>query len=319
MKNQTTMLEMVDSFLDYRKQLRFSTREEGRCLRQFARFADERASGAPLSEALILEWAGAGKPEASPYRLEAFRNFVPWLVLHDERVIAPRAELMRERRHARTAPYIYEPEEVKALFDAIWSTGSVSWGEWPRFSHDVAMGLLESTGIRVAEASNLDDDDVDLGNGHLHVRNSKNLPLRLVPLDVTVVAGLRRYRERRQRYCPRPQSRAFILSYKGRRLTPHAMQVFFQHVRKAAGVPFRPHRRDPRLYDFRHTFASHHLLQAYRENRDIDVAIANLSVYLGHKNIANTYWYLTALPELRALCAERFRRYAEEIRREGHQ
>jgi len=97
------------------------------------------------------------------------------------------------------------------------------------------------------------------------------------------------------------------------------MQLFFKKVREAAGVPRRPHRREVRLYDFRHTFASRHLLRAYRENRDIDVEIANLSVYLGHENIANTYWYLTALPELRALCAERFRRYAEEIRREGRQ
>jgi len=317
MNSQTTMLQLVDDFIAYRKKLRYDTREDRRLLHQFARFADERASGEPLTEALILQWVGDGEPKASPYRLNALRKFVPWLALHDERVVVPRAELLRSVRRIRTTPYIYSPDEVDALFDAIWNTNAVKWGEWPRASYAVAVGLLESTGIRVAEAVNLDDEDVDLNNGHLHVRNSKNLPLRLVPLHASAVAALQRYRDRRQRYCLRSKSRAFILSYQGRRLSAQNMQKFFMLTRKVAGVPFRLHRRHPRLYDFRHTFASRHLLRAYRENRDIGVEIADLSVYLGHKNIANTYWYLSALPELRVLCAERFRRYAEEIHRGG--
>lgn len=315
MSGQTTLRQMVKNFLEYRGQLHFSNKDEARILRQFASFADEYAPGAPVSEKLILQWAAASKPKNSRRDLYELRNFIPWLALRDDRVIAPRLELLRCSRHPRTAPYIYAPEEVEALFAALWTTDSVRWGEWPRASHAAALGLLESTGIRVGEAANLDDDDVDLSSGNLHIRKSKNLPLRLVPLHETAVAALHRYRKQRQKYCPRPKSRAFLLSLTGRRLNTLPMQVFFRKVRKSACVPFRPHRREPRLYDFRHAFASRHLLRAYRENRDIDVEVADLSVYMGHQRIANTYWYLTALPELRALCAERFRRYAEAIRR----
>lgn len=317
MKSSETMVSLMESFIEQRTRLGFSfTKELGR-LRRFARFADEHALGKPVTEALILQWAGEGLAEPLPYRAYALRNFIPWLALRDKRVIVPRPGLFRLPRRYRPMPYLYAPDEVEALFDAVWHTDAVSWGEWPRASHAVTLGLLESTGMRVAEAANLDDIDVDLEKGHLLVRFSKNLPLRLVPLHKTGVAALRRYRERRRRHCPNPVSRAFILSSQGHRLGTHRMQVFFAKVRKAAGVPFRPHRRKPRLYDFRHTFASRHLLRAYREDRDIDVEIADLSVYLGHQNIANTYWYLSAFPELRSLCAERFRRYAEALRREG--
>jgi len=32
----------------------------------------------------------------------------------------------------------------------------------------------------------------------------------------------------------------------------------------------------------------------------------SLSTYVGHTNITNTYWYLSAVPELMALAANRF-------------
>ncbi|MFZ1905884.1 MAG: hypothetical protein WAU56_10895 [Steroidobacteraceae bacterium] len=39
---------------------------------------------------------------------------------------------------------------------------------------------------------------------------------------------------------------------------------------------------------------------------DIDQAMLALSTYVGHAMVTNTYWYLTAIPELMALAAEKF-------------
>ena len=38
--------------------------------------------------------------------------------------------------------------------------------------------------------------------------------------------------------------------------------------------------------------------------------MAALATYMGHVNIANTYWYLTGVPELMALAGARFERFA---------
>ena len=47
------------------------------------------------------------------------------------------------------------------------------------------------------------------------------------------------------------------------------------------------------------------LIDWERSGVKIDEQIATLSTYLGHVSPADTYWYLSASPELMALAAER--------------
>jgi integrase len=61
------------------------------------------------------------------------------------------------------------------------------------------------------------------------------------------------------------------------------------------------------LHDLRHTFAVECLLGWYRKGQqEINAKILSLAVYLGHRNIRHTYWYLTAVPELLALSSARW-------------
>lgn len=61
----------------------------------------------------------------------------------------------------------------------------------------------------------------------------------------------------------------------------------------------------PRIHDLRHRFAVQTLIDWQRSDIKIDEHIATLSTYLGHVSPADTYWYLSASPELMALAAER--------------
>jgi integrase/recombinase XerD len=61
----------------------------------------------------------------------------------------------------------------------------------------------------------------------------------------------------------------------------------------------------PRLHDFRHRFAVQTLVQWYRSGQDIERRLPVLSTYLGHVHVADTYWYLTACPELMGLAVKR--------------
>jgi integrase len=62
----------------------------------------------------------------------------------------------------------------------------------------------------------------------------------------------------------------------------------------------------PRLHDLRHTFAVRTLLNWYRSEAPVEPKLWTLSTYLGHRHWADTYWYLTAVPELMQLCQQRF-------------
>jgi integrase len=73
-------------------------------------------------------------------------------------------------------------------------------------------------------------------------------------------------------------------------------------------------RRRPRLHDLRHTFACRRVERWYDADTNLDRSIAALSVYLGHAKVSDTYWYLTATPELLARAAARFETFAPSAR-----
>jgi hypothetical protein len=47
------------------------------------------------------------------------------------------------------------------------------------------------------------------------------------------------------------------------------------------------------------------LIGWYRRGVDVEGRLPVLSTYLGHGHVTDTYWYLTAVPELLRLAAER--------------
>jgi integrase len=61
----------------------------------------------------------------------------------------------------------------------------------------------------------------------------------------------------------------------------------------------------PRNHDLRHSFAVHTLIDAHRNRADVSAVLPVLSTYLGHVEPANTYWYLSGVPELMQLVAAR--------------
>jgi integrase/recombinase XerD len=64
------------------------------------------------------------------------------------------------------------------------------------------------------------------------------------------------------------------------------------------------------LMSFRHTFAVTRVQQWYEQGRDVQALLPHLSVYLGHVHPQESYWYLTAVPELLSAAAQRFQIYA---------
>ena len=116
--------------------------------------------------------------------------------------------------------------------------------------------------------------------------------------------ALTRYARRRDELQPHPQEPSFFVSLTRKRLSyPVVSQTFRQLIDTAgigAGAPSAP-----RLHDLRHTFAVRTLLGWYRTGADVQAKIPSLSTYLGHREPASTYWYLSAAPELLALAAAR--------------
>jgi integrase/recombinase XerD len=170
-------------------------------------------------------------------------------------------------------------------------------------THEALFGLLATSGMRVGEAIGLQRDDVDLGAGVITIRQAKFDRSRLVPLHPTVTEALRRYAAERDRLCPRPRSGAFFLSGAGTALDRSGVGKTLRKITTDIGL--RTATVHPRAHDLRHSFAVDTLIRWQRSGLNVDDHIGVLSTYLGHVSPADTYWYLSASPELMELAAQR--------------
>jgi integrase len=67
----------------------------------------------------------------------------------------------------------------------------------------------------------------------------------------------------------------------------------------------------PRIHDLRHSFAVRRLLLWHQQGVDLDQRMLALSTYLGHAKVSNTYWYVSAVPELMAIVGKRFEHFVD--------
>lgn len=301
----------VEDYLKLRRSLGFALVWDEHLLRRFT--VDLARSGITvLTVADAIAWAGAlpagqtHRPVTrATVRLTAIRGFATYLHSLDPVHEIPPRDVFGWRK-TRPMPYIYTAEEIAALLDTC--TGLIRYGR--RHLYPVLFGLIAATGLRLGEALGLGWDEVDLDAGTLTITRGKSRDPRLVPIHPTTTDVLRDYVNR---IAPAHRNggqvsqngdgpRLFTLP-SGGPLPPCNVHHAFRQVTTWAGI--RTEQFWPRIHDLRHTFAVNTLLGWYRDGRDVAAQMPVLSTYLGHTHPANTYWYLTATPELMAYAADR--------------
>ena len=253
--------------------------------------------------AVAWAWQPAGiKPVTASFRLSTIRGFARYVQAIDPaHEVPPRGVLAVPRR--RPTPYIYSPDEIARVLQR----ARLLLPPLRAATYEALFGLLASCGMRVGEAQGLTGDDVDLDAGVLTIRHAKFERTRLVPLHPSVSAALRDYTVVRDRLCPAPRTDRFFVSATGCTLTRSAIDHGFRAITEKLGL--RTDTVHPRVHDLRHSFAVQTLLDWQREGADIPGLLPVLSTYLGHIRPANTYWYLSATPELMQLAAARLEQH----------
>jgi integrase len=167
---------------------------------------------------------------------------------------------------------------------------------------------MVSTGIRVGEAIRLKCSDVDLEVDHPHLRiiESKFGKSRLVPLHATTAEKLKQYVRLRTRLGYSARSDAFFVSERGAHLNYGCLVQWFIRITRRLGMFPSDGRRTPTLHGLRHHFAIERLVSWSREGLCIQDLAPQLSVYLGHVKPQQSYWYLTATPELLRVAGDSF-------------
>lgn len=301
----------VNDYLTIRRALGFKLEAPSRLLPQFVDFLDRAGVSAVTTEQAVA-WAKQppdGHPNHWGRRMSAVRCFARHLQTLDPRTEVPPPDLL-PMPSRRATPYLYSEADITALMKAAGALRSPLRAA----TYATFIGLLAVTGMRAGEALRLDRDDLDEANGLLTVRNSKFGKSREVPLHPSTVEALQAYARLRDQLCPRPTTTGFFVSTTGTRLIYNSFHLTFLELVRQAGLQRRSASCRPRPHDLRHTFAVRTLLGWYRAGLDVEAQMPLLSTYLGHFTPRDTYWYLSATPELLALAGQRLERARGDLR-----
>jgi integrase len=309
----------VGQFLRERRRLGFQLRSMGYALRSFADHVDKPENPGPLTVEMMAEWARCDRadsndPRTWARRLKLLRPFTRWLQQFEPCTEVPEDAIFG-RAGERLTPHIYSKQELVDLLAAARHLRPGLRGA----TYEALFGLLAATGLRVSEAVLLRTGDVDLKAGMLTVRRTKFAKSRQVPLHPSAVEALRRYRRLRDPLIEFTVDTPFFVGSRGRRrghqLSARQVDRIFAHLRTQLAWPNRGAHSTPRVHDLRHTMVVRRILAWHAQGVDIDQAMLALSTYVGHAMVTNTYWYLTAVPELMGLAAAKFEaRMSPEVR-----
>jgi integrase len=302
MTGRPGLREALEDYLSVRQAVGFKLASSGRLLGQFVDYLETQGIDTVSTDA-ALAWATLPAGASAHWiaiRISVVRQFAVYLHALDPTVQVPPPGLIRPGPD-RATPYLYSDAEIVALLQA-------AAGLRPPLraaTYQTLIGLLAVSGIRVGEAIAAEREDLDITGGMLVVRDSKFGKSRLVLLHPTTTDALVQYLELRDRLCPRPVSPALFVSTRGTRLLHSNISLTFAGLLRQTGISRRSASCRPRIHDLRHGFAVKTLLDAYERGGDVGAVLPRLATHLGHADPKNTFWYLSAAPELMALAGQR--------------
>ena len=308
----TGSVDLVEDHVALRRSLGYRLGGQATYLRSFARYLDQAGHHGPVPLALSVDWAtstSATDPCTRARRLMVVRGFLRHLAARDDNTEVPPPGLLGPTGR-RKPPHVYSDLEIASLLQA--AANLTPRGGLRPCCYVTLFSLLACTGLRISEALALSGDDVDLVDGVLTVRAGKGGKTRLVPLHPSALQPLRDYVARRDEGGDVPAgSDAFFRTEHSDRLSYEAVSSTFQRLRRQLGWTAEGRTRTPRIHDLRHRMVVRRLQLWHAQGTDVDRKIATLATYLGHVLISDVYWYLSAVPELMAIVADRFEIYAQ--------
>lgn len=202
----------------------------------------------------------------------------------------------------RYTAYIFTHEQMKEIFDV---SDNLQVYNYCLNSKLIAipaiLRLIYSIGLRISEATGLQNSDIDMTKSTILIRKSKNLHQRIIPMNDSIKQLLLQYIEARNKLplksIENPES-SFFIAADGMKINSGTVYSWFKKILAICGIPHIGRGQGPRVHDLRHTFAVHSLMAQVRAGADIYCILPILSVFLGHQSIEATERYVRLTQEM---------------------
>jgi integrase/recombinase XerC len=201
-------------------------------------------------------------------QLSAARTYFRYL-LREKHVVRNPVESVSAPKGPKRLPGNLDADRMARLLDIK--------GDGPIIERDRAMlELLYSSGLRLAELTDLNCGDVDIHEATVHVTGKGNKD-RIVPVGRLALQAIAIWNKSRVQLAA-PEEKALFVSKRGTRISGRSVQARVTHWAKAQGIDTKV---SPHL--FRHSFATH-MLESSHDLRGVQEL-------LGHANISTTQVY----------------------------
>ncbi len=185
-------------------------------------------------------------------------------------------------------PHIYTQDELVRFFAETDTCHFCSACPCRHLVMPVFFRLLFECGLRCSEARLLVVGDVDLEQGCLSIRESKNRNSRLVMVSASMLKRLRKYWD-----AVHPFSEEDAFFFPGAHGRPMTLGNVYKNFRRFLGRAGISHMGEgPRVHDFRHTFAVYRLKAWTEQRKDLMAMLPVLKTYMGHDSFHETAYYL---------------------------
>jgi integrase len=295
------LAEHINGLIQQKRALGYKYDEQERLLCRFSEMCNEFfPESSTITEEMAMKWCEYNNNFTNKYT-QARAMIVNQLGKYIKSLGLPAYILPIElfpKGDVRVMPHIYTKEELNRIFDAADTIPRFPKTNTTNYSNVIVpaiIRLLYFCGLRPAEARLLKVTDVNLNTGALRINQSKGPNDRLVVMSDDMTGVLSEYNAKMRKIAP-VREFFFPSSRTGISFTKVWINKQFNALLDRTGFD-RDSENCPRLYDLRHTFATHVIQKWVNAGKDVDSMLLYLSAYMGHEKLSMTAYYVHLIPE----------------------
>jgi len=250
-----TFAQIVGDYVQEKRATGYHFDKGSRMLHRIVDIQEEIDHGNPrLSRELVERWIEKTPWENETnrsHRISALRGLGAYMVRmgYDAIIVPQRLSLIKDYAYT---PYIFSNRELGSLLgnvDQLCATGISTHSD---LVFPVVFRILIGCGSRITETLQIEKKDVDVKNGTLLLRNTKNRKERIIPMVESLVRRCREYLCNSQSIRSFNSSRWFFPNKESIPYNPGTAYVLYRKALRLSDISHGGRGKGPRLHDLRY-------------------------------------------------------------------
>ena len=304
-RNRKTFTHIVNDNIKEKRAIGYNFEKAAHTLRRIIYLQNDIDHDFPiLSEELVNRWVEktAWENETNRnHRISVLRGLGAYMIRmgYNAKAIPRRFAPYRDYPYT---PYIFSEQELGLVLKAIDLLCENGISRHSDLIFPIVFRILIGCGTRITETLHIEKNDIDLENGTLVLRHTKDAKERIIPMAASIVKKCRLYRTKCQVFRDFDSTPWFFPNRHGFPYSSETAYTLFRKALSIAGISHGGRGKGPRLHDLRHTYAVRVLNKWVQTGNNLTTALPFLAIYMGHEGLKASQHYLrltaTMFPEL---------------------